>query len=385
MVVALTENILAPPEREAERTVKSMYWECEEWRLDGWRPFTALLGWDLFIGPNVRHVKGIDLRKNLVAYWCGPRGGEKTLSMSFHLAKEMRIGKPTWTNYPISFYVLEGNVLTGDESDEYEHVSECQWINKDRTLSYYESMPLDMDAFYTFDRKIRDGSVGIDELQYFVESRTSGKFQNRVMSYQLMQIRKTANSFFYTVQNPRWVDNRFGWSADFECKCSDIALQSYDRRHLGRELMEGELGRWEIKDLSGVITGTQFADNGKILGPYQFEGFKFWGIYPTHFIVDPEAAANSADNVNPNSKKKKAKEDLDAQFQSAVMEIVSEDMELGRTKVAVKELWHRIEEKGVNMAHNKAGEILRSMGIVATNTQHQFYSYGLIKENQRES
>ena len=25
-----------------------------------------------------------------------------------------------------------------------------------------------------------------------------------------MQIRKTANSFFYTVQNPTWVDKRFG-------------------------------------------------------------------------------------------------------------------------------------------------------------------------------
>ena len=63
-------------------------------------------------------------------------------------------------------------------------------------------MPLDLDKFYTFDRLIRNGAVGIDELQYFVEARTSGKYQNRVASYQIMQIRKTANSFFYTVQNP---------------------------------------------------------------------------------------------------------------------------------------------------------------------------------------
>lgn len=381
----LNDNYIKEEPRDQDPTVKSMYWDCEEWRLDKWRPFTALLDYNLFVGPNVRHAKGIDLRKNLVAFAHGPRGGEKTLSMSYWLAKEMRLGKPTWTNYPISFYVQETDTFTGNESDQYTHISECRWENADGTLSYYESMPLDMDKFYTFDRLIRNGAVGIDELQYFVEARTSGRFQNRVASYQIMQIRKTANSFFYTVQNPKWVDGRFGWSADYECKCSDIALQSYDRRSLGRELQEGELGRWVIRDLSGVITGVQFSDSGKELGPYQFEGYNFWDIYPTHYIVDPEAAANSADGVNPASKKAKAKQDAEAQFQAVVMEIVSEDIELGRDKVATNELWKRVEDRGITMPHNKAGEILRSMGIVHTNTRGDWYSYALIRQNQREN
>ena len=84
-----------------------MYWECEAWRVDKWRPFTALLDYNLFEGPNVSHGNGIDLHENLVAYAHGPRGGTKTLTMSYWLAKEMRIEKPTWTNYPISFYVQE--------------------------------------------------------------------------------------------------------------------------------------------------------------------------------------------------------------------------------------------------------------------------------------
>ena len=90
----------------------------------------------------------------------------------------------------------EKDEFTGNESDQYNHVEPCHWINADGSLSYYESMPLDMDKFYTFDRLIRNGAVGIDELQYFVEARTSGKYQNRVASYQIMQIRKLPIAFF---------------------------------------------------------------------------------------------------------------------------------------------------------------------------------------------
>ena len=81
----------------------------------------------------------------------------KTLSMSHWLVKEMRIEKPVWTNYSISFHVQEKDEFTGKESDQYEHVSPCRWVNTDGYLSYYESMPLNMDKFYTFDRLIRNG------------------------------------------------------------------------------------------------------------------------------------------------------------------------------------------------------------------------------------
>lgn len=386
VIEELIENKIEQ-DRPEEPMVKSESWECEAWRLDGWRPKTALLHYSLFNGPYIPHGKGIDLKKNLVIYCCGARGGEKTLTMTFLLCKEMRMGKSVWTNYPISFYVVEvsAELYAQGVSDQFIQVSHCHWINTDGTVSYYESMPLDMDKFYTFDREIRNGAVGIDELQYFVEARTSGKFQNRVASYQLMQIRKTANSFFYTVQNPKWVDNRFGWSADIEIKCEDLSAQSVDHREFGRELQEGEYGCLTPKDLSGVATGKQYSETGKDLGHIQFDAYKFWNTYPTHFIVDPEAAANSANNVNPNAKKKKERQDAEAQFQAVVEEIVSEDIELGKSKIASKELWQRVADKGINMPHNKAGEILRSMGIAATNTRGNWYSYALIKQNQRES
>ena len=371
-------------ERKPEEIIESMNWRWEEWRGRPWRPFTSFLLYDIFGGPNVRHGKGLDLKKNLVIYCDGARGGGKTLVMTCLLAKEMRIDKPVWTNYPISFFVQETDTFTGHESDHYNQLNPNHWINDDGTLSYYESMELNLDKFYTFDREIRDGAVGIDELQYFVEARTSGKFQNRVASYQLMQIRKTANSFLYTVQNPDWVDKRFGWSADVDLLCKDMSNIPIDHRIFGRELDEGEFVRVKPRDLSGIISGTQYKDTMRDLASMQVEAYKFWGTYPTNFIVDPEAAASSADNINPKNKNKKMREDRDAAFAMAMEGIISEDMAMGKERIASVELWDRIKEQGIEIPHNKAGEILRGMGILPTNNQNKYYSYGLIRQNQRE-
>jgi hypothetical protein len=70
-------------------------------------------------------------------------------------------------------------------------------------------------------------------------------------------------------------------------------------------------------------------------------------------------------------------------FVKAIGRIVSEDMELGRDKIASKELWERVERLGIKIPHNKAGGILRSMGIVPTNSKRDYYSYALIRQNQR--
>jgi hypothetical protein len=66
-------------------------------------------------------------------------------------------------------------------------------------------------------------------------------------------------------------------------------------------------------------------------------------------------------------------------------QIISEDIELGRDKIASQELWDRVEALGVEIPHNKAGEILRGLGITPTNSRKDYYSYALIRQNQRES
>jgi hypothetical protein len=81
----------------------------------------------------------------------------------------------------------------------------------------------------------------------------------------------------------------------------------------------------------------------------------------------------------------KTRADRNKAFVTAIEQIINEDMELGRDKIATKEFWKRIEARGIQIPHNVAGEILRSMGIVPTNSKCNYYSYALIWPNQRES
>jgi hypothetical protein len=269
------------------------------------------------------------------------------------------MGKPVWTNYPISFYVAERGYLTGNESDIFMQLGPCHWQNIEGSLSYYESMPLDLDKFYTFHQELRRGAVGITELTYFVDSRSSLSGQNKIAGYQIMQIRKTANSFLYDLQNPDWADRRFGWSADFEIECSDVAKMRYDYESVGRELDEGELTRWWMKDISGLMTGIQFKKNEKLLGPYQFRAYLFWLIYPTHFIIDAYEAAHSY----KKDKEKKSNQDLIA---TAINETLNEYIEQGIFKIAGDELMKAIHSRtDLEVSNVTLGRILASVGVTS--------------------
>lgn len=81
----------------------------------------------------------------------------------------------------------------------------------------------------------------------------------------------------------------------------------------------------------------------------------------------------------------KARADRNKAFVTAIEQIINEDRELGRDKIATKEFWERIEARGIEIPHNKAGEILRGMGIVPTNSKHDYYSYALIFGSMRKS
>ena len=105
-----------------------------------WRPKTAFLPYHLFIGPQLtRRSHGINLEKDLLMGVHGPRGATKTLTLSFLLAKKMRMGQPVWSNWPISFYVIEPSCW--DVCDKQNLCATCNVGHK----TYYESMPLNGD------------------------------------------------------------------------------------------------------------------------------------------------------------------------------------------------------------------------------------------------
>jgi len=346
--------------------IKSDNWELPVCNLGTgiytWRPYTAFLPYYLLEGPRLT-VKshGISLKKDLSIGVHGPRGSTKTLTLSYLLAKKMRQGQPVWNNWPISFYVIEAKCWDNcsDRCCDRCHTG---------VKTYYESKPLDMDKIYTFNSELSNGAVGFTEFQYYVEARTSGREQNRFLSYQIMQIRKSALSFLYDVQNPKWVDGRFGWSDDAKIFCKDIAKMNYE---YPRELKEGEYSHWKILDISGVLTGSPYEETEIEYGPYQFDGYHFWSIYPTKWKIDVFGAVYSM-------KKKSEKADKEAALGNAIELAINSFIDENCLKVIASDMWLRASELGkINVAPAEGGKVLASYGIPKSQNGQGKYIYDL--------
>ncbi len=367
MVVKEIEWEIPETEGLSGEVIKSKYWEFPVESLGAWRPRTAYIDYRFFLGPHLGpREKGLGLNQDLVLAVHGPRGATKTMTMSYFLAKKMRMGQPAWANYPISFYVIEPDCIDHCKKC-YENPWLCGASCHEGCFTYYENMPLDLDKFYRFSHQLRNGNAAITEFQYYVESRTSGKVQNRLASYQIMQIRKTALSFFYDVQNPQWVDKRFAWSDDTVLTVNDISIMNYDYNSVGHYLQKGERSLWHIEDRSGVLTGKQ----GSMHGPVEFRGWTFRNIYPTHWIVDAYDAMNS---FKAEEMEKVGKENKDEAIAAALSLAVNTLAQQGKTEVLGDEIWSLATELGhVKVSPQAGGKILGLNGITSKQKKRKYY------------
>lgn len=312
-----------------------------------------------------RRSHGINLNKDLAIGVHGPRGSTKTLTISYLVAKKLRLGLPAWTNWPVSFYVIEPTCW--DACDRHDLCATCCVGHK----TYYESFPLNMDKIYTFNDDLNNGVVGMTELQYYAEARTSGRGQNRFLTYQIMQLRKSALSFFYDVQNPRWSDNRFSWSDDIKIFCRDLSKMNYDMASVGYEIDEGEFGHWMVRDISGVCTGVQYEDSGMEYGPYQFDGYHFWHIYPTRWKIDVYDAVYSM-------KQKSDKADNEAKIGEAIRLAVVSFLDEGKYLVPASDMWARASSlSNMSVSPESGGRVLSNLGVDKKQNWKGKYIYNL--------
>lgn len=329
-----------------QEIIRTKYWELPVESLDEWRPFTAYIKRELFEGPSMNtRDKGLDLSEDLMGGCHGARGSGKDETMTYLLGKKMVAGQPVWTNYPVSFYVIE----------------------PDGSLTYHESMPLDFDKFGSLSKEVSKGAAGVTELQYYVESRTSGRLQNRMFGYKIMQIRKDALSFLYNVQDQGWVDKRFGWSNDFEIDCSDVSKMNYDYGSIADlpdeaktsiYLRRGAIVLWTLRDMSGILTGIPFKKSQIEYGPMQFDAWNFWGMYPTNFKVNPYDAYHAL--KTKDDAKQDKEEAITKILELACTELLSE----GITQIQPTELCEKANEIGnMNIAVQQVGNIMRRCGV----------------------
>ncbi len=347
--------------------IETKYWKLPIESLGEWRPRTAYIDYRYFLGPQLKKREhGLSLNQDLVAALHGPRGATKTMTLSFLQGKKMRMGQPDWANYPISFYVIEAECLDNCKT-RIIHPWKCGAGCPFGCFTYYENMPLDLDKFYRFSKMLRNGNVGITEFQYYVESRTSGKKQNRLATYQIMQIRKTALSFWYDVQNADWVDKRFAWSDDTVINVQDVAMMRYDYASIGHFLERGERSLWNLEDRSGVLSGQPHSN----YGPFEFQGWPFRNIYPTHWIVDAYEAMNS---LHEEEQIKAGREDKMSKELSALNVGLNSFVETNQLEFTPGELSKRVEElTHIKIAATKVGHLLHDNGLEPTVIKHKNY------------
>lgn len=195
---------------------------------------------------------------SLCACLTGTRGSGKTLTMTiFAFLKMAYEDKKVWSNYPI-----EGIAVFPDGSEKY-----CA------------SIPLNMDSLYMFDKGIANGIVCIDEVNLWSDSRRSMSITNRLLDAILTLIRHRQLSFYFTVQNEMWLDNRVRYQIDTLIRCTDLAFK-YPKLEFGNYI------QLECKDMSGYNTGYPYDETFRVYTQTLQCGKKFWSCYNTEHEFD---------------------------------------------------------------------------------------------------
>lgn len=199
-------------------------------------------------------------RKDLALCVCytGTRGSGKTLSMTIHAFLKMAYSdKKVWSNYPI-----EGTAVFPDGSTKY-----CA------------SVPLNMESLYVFDKGLAQGIVCIDEVNLWSDSRRSMSVTNRLINSILTLIRHRQLSFYFTVQNENWLDNRVRYQIDTLIRCQDMAFK-YPKLEFGNFI------QLSARDMSGYNTGYPYSETGRVYTQVLQKGKNFWGCYDTESEFD---------------------------------------------------------------------------------------------------
>ena len=204
----------------------------------------------------------LDMCTSMIVAFSGPRGGGKTLSLTYAAIKALAGGLDVWLNYPLAFYYVRD--LAGKKEPEL-----------------LQAKLLDLKEFLAMKSNVRGGLIGLDEYQDIASAYSFNSTKNRLLAATWAQIRKLDLSFYYTSKFHKWVDTRTRDELDVELACVDAYRTPWGKKRYGR----GEVIFWQMADWSGMATGYQFEQN-PILRPFKLYGKPFWGAYPTRFRID---------------------------------------------------------------------------------------------------
>jgi len=135
-----------------------------------------------------------ELQNNLVVGIKGLKASGKTLLLTWLLFREYLMGKKIYVNYKV----------------------------------FFPHELINVQKMVTLNIELQNAVIGIDELHMICDSRRSGKKQNILMTYFILQSRHRSVNFYYTTQFDGQVDKRIRDNTDINMVCENLYVDSDD-------------------------------------------------------------------------------------------------------------------------------------------------------------
>lgn len=290
----------------------------------------------------------LDLSDALVIMFTGPRGGGKSMSMAFAIAKALAGGLDVWSNMKVAFRCIDGK-----GEGNYRDLS---------------TKPLDMQALYSLSGDLSNGLVAIDEIQYYLDARESLTIKHRIMNAVLRQVRKRSLAVLGTTRDLEMLDKRLRiWETDLEIACWDMSKSDASIR-------KGWLIKWNIYDIAGTWTGRKWHPGQEPTAEYLLDmADRLWRIYNTTEIIDFQETAQPLKEIMAGEQEEV---DIDALVEAAMM--VLEDS----SPVLPQDLWDSIDVKNSKLQAAIRKQLLNGCGVRQIRIQGRFH-YTLLPSGVR--
>jgi hypothetical protein len=237
-----------------------------------------------------------------------------------------------------------------------------------------KAQSLDWDCLYSLDKGLTEGTVVIDEAQYFSDSRSSNSLKNRLLNAIVAQVRKRSLNLYYSVKQSDWIDRRLNYETDVQVNCENLSYSDWGRKN---QVPSGAVILCRYYDLSGVITG--HAVNKDWWQSYLCKQFvigrQVWGCYDTSQVIDLEEAFT---NVKLDLKQRVISNKAHPGDISESLYDVADTIRAHRgNMVPTSEYWNLAESMGVEGSSRQLGRYLRDLGIVRKQQSGGSYCYDL--------
>ncbi len=286
----------------------------------------------------------------------GPRGSGKSLFLCCMGCRDLIRGRKVWSNMPVKLSLPMSRAFG---------------------VSRLSTIPLDWNAFYSLSADLADGTVLIDEAQYFSDSRSSISLKNRLLNAIVAQVRKRSLNLYYTVKQGDWVDRRLNYETDLQIECYDLAWSPWGGEH---NLHHGEQIRCRMRDLSGSTTGTPYSKSQNVYRSNIFHGKRYWNCYDTKTVIDLEEGFTKVrldlrERVISN---KQSSGDVLNQLNDIASELVAK----GETEISTAGFWNIAKSGGIDGSSQYLGRYLPQLGIERRQKRGGSYFYDLSKLGQ---